>query len=177
MEVKEGQTRTVYIFNHFVIKVAQIHFKAAYKNVAGWWKAGKKRQALKLIREIFWGDYYSTNFHPKTNLLAGIRANLLEFGFYLRHRHVFCKPTYVTLFGLVNIQKKGQVCEIPYEQFKPRMHELTNDEIPTQDHTFDSPGNFACNDNHLQIIDYADPAIQPLILKYGKKLYQEFLKK
>ncbi|MFC1599008.1 hypothetical protein ACFL2U_03320 [Patescibacteria group bacterium] len=176
MEVKDGQTRKVFVFNWFVVKVARINWGAAYRNVAGWWKRGKRKKALQLFLEIFQADNYSTDFHPKTNLLAGIRANLLEFGFYLRHQHIFCKPTYFTFFGLFNIQKKGQMCKMPYEKFKPRMHQLTNQEIPDNDHTFDSPSNFSCDDNHLQVIDYADPIIQPLILKYGQKLYNDFLK-
>ena len=174
MEVVEGKTRKVYVFDKIVVKIAMIYWKAAISNFRFWWKLDK-RKFIMIVKEFVWGDYYNYNFHPKTNLFAGIRANLLEFIFYLRYRNVFCQPTYFTFFGLINIQKKGLACEISVEEFKPRMHQLTNNEIPFKDHTFDSPSNFTVNNGHLQCIDYADPIIQPIILKYGKKLYNEFI--
>lgn len=175
MKIIKGKTRKVYVFDKIVIKVARIYWKSAYRNIIGWWKRDKNK-AIKLILEVFWGDYYNTDFHPKANLFAGIHANIVEFIFFLRYRNIFCRPTYFTFFGLINIQKKGKICQIPFEQFKPRMHQLTNNDIPTQDHTFDSPGNFIIENNHLQCIDYADQAIHKIILKYGKILYCEFLK-
>jgi hypothetical protein len=176
METNIGMTRKVIIFDKFVIKIARINFLSAYKNLRGWWQHDKKR-ALRLFGEIFWGNYYNTCLHPQMNLLTGIHANLVEFIFYLRHRHVFCMPTYISFFGLINIQKKGQVCEIEFEQFKERMNQMTNNEIPIQDHTFDSPGNFTQDDQYLQCIDYGDSTIHFLILKYGEKLYHEFMRK
>ena len=171
--IKKGQTRKVYVFKLFVIKVALIHWRSAYKNIIGWWKRDK-RKALKIIGELFWGDYYNADFHPKANLFAGIHANLSEFIFYLRYRPAFCKPTYFTFLGLINIQKKGYVCEMPFEKFKARMHLITNNEIPFQDHTFDSPNNFTCDNNHLQCIDYADSRIHKIIQNYGNKLFIDF---
>ncbi len=210
MKRKLGDTRCVFIFEHFVIKVPRIYWLKAFKcfnktgkeqycslrslGLVGFWK--RYRQAVKdrKIREAKWlierserlqlpvilaraYEKYDTFW---SYLLGGIMANWHEFTFYLRTQHEILAPTYFSLFGLINIQKRGQ--EIDFWDDEQLMlylfeHSLHEDQPWCDGHTLLNKKNF-CLDNQdkFQLFDYGSRHVRIFISLNGKNLVDNFVK-
>ena len=111
-------------------------------------------------------------------ILRKIWKNWQEFMFYLKHRHPFCVPTYFSLFGLFNIQRRTPNLPKHLEiVFWDGIISVTNDqfrELGFSGHTLTQQMNFGIYKGQCVIRDYTKLRDQRFILEFGEKL-QKYL--
>lgn len=171
MEIVRGSYRIIFVFRTFVIKFPRIFPCKAIKSI--WTNALKGRVFLsKCLRR----DIYGYLLGPRTFLFRGLLENSREFYFFCKYQSQFLLPTYFSLFGLLNIQKKGKK-EVETDLRKilwSQMVQITEGEVWKDEHHFSNPKNF-CNENgKLKIMDYGSPYAQGVLEKYADKIYEEF---
>jgi len=103
-------------------------------------------------------------------LFGGILANWIERRTFATTRNVFLPPTYITIFGLVNIQRFAQPCTLTDNVLWVALNEICdNDRCLWDDsHHFVNRKNFGWDgDGRLVMCDYGSRMVLPTILKYG----------
>lgn len=206
MEKSFGNTRQVIILGYVVVKFAKINFKKfwqALKLEKEVFSEGKKGfEALKniwTIKKMFYKEYqkdvekrseiiglqlpksrcYEREESPLFPLLAGIMANWQEFLFTIFHYNNFIQPTYLSLFGLINIEKKGDKIDFwnSDDLFEYISKNSLSEKQPHCDsHVFANIENFSMDGNHLKIHDYCSRNVQEFLNLNGERLYSRFIK-
>ena len=155
MKIRKGGYRIAILFPtaKLTIKIPRIYFKEAFKQRT--WKAR--------AHYLFWG----------------ILLNWWEFVFYLKTRHSFLQPTFLSLFGLLNIQRYGD--KIPQEMWQELFQSLwtaTKKEIKQDLHHFGESENFCLDRKRgiIRMLDYGHPTTQAIIQKWGHRLKKEVTK-
>ncbi len=111
-------------------------------------------------------------------LTLGIKANKQEYRFYKKTKNVFVTPTYFSIFGLLNVQKRCQ--KITFWEDKDVWNYINdnsqNKHQPWCDnHTLSEIENFCINENNkLQIVDYGNKALEPFLILNGENLFKNF---
>lgn len=110
-------------------------------------------------------------------LMGGIMANYQEWKFYRKTKNVFVMPTYFSLFGLLNVQKRGQkitfwdgvgVWYYIHENSQNHHQPFCNG------HTLSEIDNFCLDSGHLRMVDYGSRDVEPFLKLNGEKLYNNF---
>jgi len=121
----------------------------------------------------------------------GIRGNWSEFRFYHKTRNPLLQPTYVSFFGLLNVQLLGHDVGIDTLTLKRLILRVVGTDVSgfthppakflrglskfldrTERHATD---NWSLSpEGKLTILDYADRRTQQLVLFHGKILAEEF---
>ncbi|KKT13337.1 MAG: hypothetical protein UV95_C0002G0021 [Candidatus Falkowbacteria bacterium GW2011_GWF2_43_32] len=110
-------------------------------------------------------------------LLSGIMANLQERQFYKKTKNVFVMPTYFSLFGFLNIQKRGEQIDFwdSIDVWYYIHDNSQNHHQPFCDgHTLSETDNFCLDNGHLKMVDYGSRSLEPFLEKNGEKLYSNF---
>lgn len=110
----------------------------------------------------------------KRLLFKGIVDNWREWRFYQRTRHPFCQPTYLSLFGLLNIQRFAHPCTLQDIDLWCQLHELTKGAVFKDLHHFTNPNNFCLNSGGLRILDYGGLKTQEVVQEFGNEILQHF---
>lgn len=208
MEIKKGTTRTVLILNQVVIKFPVIEvirsFKEFYYRRKYFFKSVKKngfkrhylkklvrrRRSLKdeekfIVRrskeislQVLHHKKYEI-FSLRYLLFGGIMANWNEYLFYRETKNLFVMPTYFSLFGLINIQKRGQ--EITFWEYKDVWmyicHNSVNENQPfCNSHSFAEKENFCLDGDKLKMLDYGNRHVHNFLRLNGDKLFNNFIK-
>ena len=110
-------------------------------------------------------------------LMGGVMANYQEWKFYRETKNVFVMPTYFSLFGLLNIQKRGEKitfwdgagvwCYI-HENIQNH-HQLFCD-----GHTLSEIDNFCLDNGRLKMVDYGSRSVEPFLKLNGENLFNNF---
>lgn len=174
MKIKHGESRIVFIFRGFVVKLPKIRVIVALKII-------KKRNIIlrpKLRKIYFWGKYDGSIVNVPRCLFKGIMDNWIEYSFYRKSRSIVLMPTVFSLFGLFNVQKRGE--DIVFKESRQRISfwekisQLTNKEARVDLHMFSSPRNYCKENGRLMLMDYGSRDAREVIEKYGEKIYNEF---
>ncbi len=107
-------------------------------------------------------------------LFSGVVANWSEYRFYRRTRHVFLQPRYFSLFGLFNIQKFGNVCQMEDVDVWTQLVTLTNKAVWADSHCFAEAHNFCLENRQFKMLDYASQGAQKVVLSHGDKIVKFF---
>lgn len=166
MQVSQGRTRTVLIFENFVVKLPRIYLWRAIKVL---WYAVTNGVLLKYLQYDI--DTYCS---PRRHIFKGIWENWQEFCLYRRSRLSILVPTWFSLFGIVNIQKKVEMTTINELTLWCQLCEMTNNEVWADNHTFANPNNFSDVAGKLMIVDYGNQRIHPVLEKFGDKIFKDF---
>lgn len=168
MKIVRGKRRIVIIFKEVVIKIAIIKIVCA-TNIAIEW-----------IRERrFWRNMCECNYEKSwtvhNSLFRGLFENWHEYRLYKDTRSLFLVPTYFSLLGIINIQKKqGELLDMKPINLWLQMVEISNEEVWEDEHHFVSPKNFCKTKGSLQMFDYGSRGCCRVIKKYGEKMRQGF---
>lgn len=103
-------------------------------------------------------------------LLGGWVANFREAWFWVRHRHAFCVPTYVSLLGLVNIQPVATMLEwSDREVVWGKAGEVLGRRIMDDVHHFHyaHSGNWVRYGGTVRLSDYGSTVTQAIIAESG----------
>ena len=167
MYIKKGTKRIVLVFDNFdfVVKVAKIRLLEAIRCAIDLSSCG-----------LFWRSAFSCtveNYGIAQFLFAGIVENWNERKFCKETRLKCLVPTYLSIFGLVNIQKKGDVlCDISDKSLWSKMCEIMSEKIWEYPHLFNNPSNFCkTQEGHIQIVDYGSARCHGVIRKYCDEIY------
>jgi hypothetical protein len=170
MKIEKGRNRIVLVFDNFVVKLPRIRLLKAIQRI---YRATKGGYLLKCLG---WNSTISMS--PRHFLLRGIMDNCGEFIFYLATKSNSVMPTYFSLFGLLNIQKSGNILilhsEKEYVNFFGQLYDITNGEVFKDAHTFSNPKNFCREDEKLKMVDYGNAKVRNILLKYGNKIFKQF---
>lgn len=170
MKIKKGTYRIVLIFEKFVIKFPIISPISAVSSTIFFLK---RKSFLRSLKFYFYGYVVG----PQHYLFRGIAENWSEFCFYRKYKFKFLVPTYFSLFGFFSVQKFVNQLNLSIEienDFEEQVCRITNKEVYIDPHHFLNPKNFSKENGKLQIIDYAGPHTQEVLVKYADKLYEEF---
>ncbi len=208
MKIKRGTSRTVFVFNHVVVKLPVIDligfFKASYYEVKNFFKSIKKNglkryYQKRLIRkrrflrvdeksvverskiislQMLHHKKYEI-FGLRRSLFGGIMANWNEYLFYRETKNSFVMPTYFSLFGLINIQKRGQ--EITFWSYTDVWmyicHNSANKNQPfCNSHSFAEKENFCLDGDKLKMLDYGSRHVHNFLRLNGNNLFNNFVK-
>lgn len=167
MKIVWGTKRVVIVLEKFAIKIARIRIVPAFKCAVSWLQYGR-----------FWKSMFKYNYEVYGTvhiyLLKGLIENWHEYKIYRETRSSFLVPTYFSLLGLVNIQKRGESFEMEGVNMWLQMLLLSNKEIWDNPHHFAEPANFSKTNGHLQMLDYGSPRCHRVIRKYGEKMHTDF---
>lgn len=167
MQIKKGKDRIVFIFPTIWV-VIKFPYRFAW-GIRSFLYALRKKRLKKEWQLSLHLPYGSKRF-----LLKGIMDNWREFRFYRKTRHPFLQPTYLSVFGLLNIQRLGQPCGVEPTDLWCQLDELTQGAVFKDSHHFDNPDNFCFQDGSLRIIDYGGPHVQEVISEFGMKIMEDF---
>lgn len=166
MKISRGTSRTVLIFENFVIKLPRIYFWRTMKNVYRSIRRGY------FIKSLGWSIYSSMS--PKRLLFKGFLDNWREFTYCRELRSPFLQPTYFSLLGLFNIQKVGEKLTVKQVDLWCQLYEMTSGEVFADSHTFANPDNFCQENERLKMLDYGNARIYEVLKKYGDKIFKNF---
>jgi len=150
-------------FPKIVFKFPIIRVQMAFHNIC------RGRSQLLCLDEWNPAIVCSIGFY----LFKGIRDNWNEFRFYRKTRHRFLQPTHFSLFGLVNIQDRGEPLHLQVSVFWKWMCDVTLGQAHQDGHHFANPNNF-CFNNGLRILDYGSKRTQACILRFGTIVLHSF---
>lgn len=105
----------------------------------------------------------------------GILDNWREFLFFRRTHHPFLRPTYFSLFGLLNLQRAGKSVQLSQPEFWAQIHALLRSNAAWEDiHHFSNPDNFCIDNGQLQILDYGSLLTQKAVRENGLAILEGF---
>ncbi len=109
-------------------------------------------------------------------MFGGFMANWNEFIFFVKTRNKFLLPTYFSFFGLINIQKKGNVLNWKDGDFFVFLQNNSKikDQIFVDAHSFDNPQNFYLDNGKLKMIDYGSRHCRSFILENWEQIQNNF---
>lgn len=201
MEKQRGTTRKVFIFKRLVVKVAIVEWGMILQIIKKNFTLLKKHRLYyfsfkkelrenftKLmnlrVRERFGVEVVSLKrFEVDSNtllfcFLLGILPNIQERKFYKKTKNPFVMPTYFSLLGLVNFQKRGKRIDFwgDRDVFAYLCQNSQNRNQPHLDgHTLSEIENFVLDDdNHIKLVDYGNKQVAPFLEMNGEKLYSKF---
>ena len=173
MKFKKGRNRIVLVLPllGIAVKLPIVHFFTVTASLA-------KRIVhldFKIIRILMRVSPDCDGFIGYRNLLfGGTLTNWREFLFFYKTKNPFLQPTYFSLFGLINIQKLGQLCTMEQRTFQSQLRDVTNDGVGWDDHHFINPDNFCFSNGKLRILDYGSKITQETVILYGAKIQSSF---
>lgn len=190
----KGTSRSVLAFPHLgiVLKVARIRWSDAravlrtMRSRHRQYRMGMKRGehfSVFLRRELL--EYKVENAPSlKQTLLSGIVANWRERRYYRLsdcERRQLLQPTYLSIFGLLNVQKYGKPMK-PRSLMDPKFGELYNcyfavvgPALNEDGHLFAYEGNFHLAGNKVRFLDYASLATQRILSDHGPQILRRFV--
>ena len=208
MKIKKGTTRIVIILGCLVIKFPIIEIIGSFEELyyariiafESIKKNGlKKHHLIKLIRRkkslkssreniIARSKEIDLEVIPfksyeimgiRYNLFRGIMANWNEYCFYRKTKNLFVMPTYFSLFGLINIQKRGQ--EISFWNRSDIWEYICRNSIsPNQvfcnSHSFRRKENFCLDGDKIKMLDYGNRHVHKFLELNGENLFKNFVK-
>ena len=149
-----------------VLKLPIIHIRNAFHM----FKFGiKVRQLLELLT----CSVYKT-YSVKGQLFRGFAENWNEYRFYLKTKHQFIQPTYFSLFGIVNFQKMGNICNLSRTNHWTQIAIITNEQAHADSHHFGEASNFCLEGSVLKILDYGNPKTQDVVMKFGTIIQEKY---
>ena len=144
-------------------------------DVVGMYKemyASKHPEAMALYREAIWLGLKRCLYQ---SFFGGLADNWRERRYYKYcdvSLHPLLQPTYLSLIGLVNLQRLGTPSND--ETVCRRACRVIWPDAPHDGHHWDMPANFDVSDGCLKILDYGSVATQKIINKHGLALLAEF---
>lgn len=124
-------------------------------------------------RKLYWENLWLGLKRVSHQTFGGIAENWHEWTYYL-----FCgpgprrllKPTYFSLLGLVNIQKRG----IPARDAKvcTPARKAIGPEVVLDGHHWDLPYNFDVSSGRLEMLDYGSPQTRKILAKHWTALLE-----
>jgi len=172
VQIRKGKDRIVFVFPllRIAVKFPIIHFFIAVKPFFRCDTKGKKWEYLK--KYLTWPLEAYGGFRGL--LFRGISANWNEFWFYWKTRNSFLQPTYFSLFGLLNIQRCDEPCQLQEVDLWCQLYELTSGKVFGDSHHFANPRNFCFCDRKLRMLDYGSGRSHGVITQYGIKIVELF---
>jgi len=117
--------------------------------------------------------------NPRYYLFAGLLANYYEWAIWKLTKHSFLIPTYFSLFGIVNVQKYAPVLTTCKKGLYGILGDILQDErlaVDCDRHTLFVQDNYCVSKHKLKLCDYGNENLFEFIIKYGKKIQNEFPK-
>lgn len=175
MQIKKGRDRVVLLLPKIgiVLKFPIVHLLTA----------------ARLLRRYLGEDrhHWRHNVHlefqiPIDHMMSGIKGALFrgvvaswrEFRLHQTTRHAFLQPTYISLLGLVNVQKYGEPYGGDYRALWTQMLNITEAAVWADNHHFSNPDNFCVYKGKLRMLDYGNPKGYPVVLQYGDRILEAF---
>jgi hypothetical protein len=149
MKIGIGSTRAVLIFSDFVIKIPRVRVLRLFTRIIETNRNGslKRKSQLYSKKNIF--------IAVVRYLIEGIKANRREYFYFQKNKEKEgLLPTTLLIFGLIEIQKKGNVLEESSFLWK-RIFILLRRENLHKISSFKAC-NFCIFEKKLKILDYAD---------------------
>ncbi|MDD5457351.1 MAG: hypothetical protein PHV30_10015 [Candidatus Margulisbacteria bacterium] len=182
IEKNQGQTRYVFCFEKIVVKFPVMNFKLAFQSLILRYLILKEMFLNKLTtRGRYSDDLYEDTLRGCFTgiLMKGIRANLKEYTTWFNSPNPRLMPTYISLFGLVNIQKRGIVVRTPQNDLIFRLLRIATQDPPDlfgDMHALGLDENWVVDsDGQVKLADYGSETAGKIIKKYGKAI-DRFLK-
>lgn len=172
--VRKGSCRIVIDFIQlgFVVKLPIVHFVMLAQSL----RAFARRKAL--IRFSRWVAFPLDNngfWGLKRLLFKGIADNWREFYFSIRERHPLVQPTYFSLLGLINVQRRGDPLSTEYREFRRQLEQLAGTEqFYSDSHHLASMDNFVQVDGRIRMVDYGSGKTRKVILERGICIWNNF---
>lgn len=169
--VKFGIYRMVVILPYIVLKFPVVRLKRSFKYF------------FIILRQCFdrqekipmWKNLsFTWRGGLRDDLLRGLQENWSEFVFYQKSKHKFLVPTYFSLFGLMNIARRGSDYGKDEIDLWWQLCELTDRYVHNDMHHFSNRENFSPEGGRLCIRDYGNEDTQDVVLKYGDRIFWNF---
>ncbi|EKD24215.1 MAG: hypothetical protein ACD_81C00080G0002 [uncultured bacterium] len=170
--IVKGTSRAVLISERlpFVIKLPLIRLSVLPRTFASLRDAAEWRAAWYCIKRPF-----GSKLSMRWRLFSGIWANWMEFWCYVTTQNSFLQPTYFSLLGFINIQKKGTPVGMEYLHFSVQMENLIGSMVFYEDyHHFSKGTNFCIDGGKLKILDYGSSCTGGIVLKSGASIQKNF---
>lgn len=174
MKYLKGSRRIVLIFPKlgFVIKLPRIFIWVFMKRMFKFFPYYPKNKWQWMKKWFKYDVDVLTGF--RDIMYKGIHDNWYERQLYKKTKNVLLQPTYFSFFGILNIQKYGEIHKMYFAYLLQEFMNLTEDEAWKDNHHFANWRNFCFENGKLKIIDYGSKRTQKIILKYGEKIAREF---
>lgn len=161
MKFGKGMSRYVVCVGPWAIKFARVR-------ILHW--------IVRILRKVLVADlafYREQVTRPEKSvariqhLFSGVVANLEEYRFNRRHPELPLAKTLLTLFGLVNIQRRGvpvteaELVDCPFREIAHLEDDLSKTE------------HYGRVDDQIVLLDYGEVRVNSVILNYVRNRYEE----
>ena len=122
-------------------------------------------------RQLYWENVWLGLKRALWQTFGGVADNWRERRYYKRCAPVqraLLKPTYFSLFGFVNVQKRG-IPSRDADVCRP-MRKVIGRGVALDGHHWDSPHNFDVSSGCLQVLDYGSLVTQRILDKHAAAL-------
>lgn len=151
-----------FVFVHLVIRAIRMG-----------WRSKDMKRWLKWV--VWLGTDTDVFVNIRYTLLNGIYQNWQEYRLWRRTRSSFLEPTFVSLFGLINVQKYGeQFTEISEGALWSQLLELSDGAVWSNGHHFANSKNFSFRDGTIRMLDYGGRGIEEVVVQYGENIARHF---
>jgi hypothetical protein len=171
VNIKKGSDRVVITFPALgiAVKIARIRiFRAVYL----------------FLKEVFkrrWSTLKMRFTHPMKTpwslwgmLFRGLASNWMEFYLYQKTKHPILQPTFLSLAGLVNVEKYNDPCTKETNPYL-ELRRIAGIRAMLKDmHHLSNPSNFCIVNGKLRFLDYGSKETRAFIIQYGSKVFEQF---
>ena len=166
MKFSKGRTRFVFAFPllGFVIKFPRMNLGSFFRLIRDIYRYGWENEKLTWLLDI------DNEFSVKRLVLGGIRANWFEWIVWRKTHYKLLCPTWLSFFGLINVQKYGEPLQHGKVNMCKTISEITNGDSVRVGHGFESACNYCERNGHVQMIDYGCRRLWPVIEKYHQEI-------
>jgi hypothetical protein len=133
------------------------------------------------VRKLFWETVRSSANRAVIQFFEGFSSNWRERTYY-KHADasgkLLLQPTYLTFFGVFNVQKYGEPAdEADSDEMYRQFHSIAGKALIRDGHHWSFADNFHVHTDGLKILDYGNVATQQIIDEFGAALYARFQRK
>lgn len=171
MQVKKGTSRAVVLFPsvRLAIKFPLVHLRIVFRLL---YLESREEDWQKIKRN--WAYPVGVRGGTKSLLFQGLVANWLEFRFWRQTRNPFLQPTYFSFFGLFNVQRADDPCNLGVNDLWYQIYDFIGNDIADDGHHFANASNFGFRDKRLKMVDYGSRETQKIVARHGASIAERF---
>ena len=182
--ISKGESRIVLAIPAFgiVIKCARVHFwpfKDLYSNVVGMGKEMLPNPDPE-VRAMYWEFVRGSIRRCLRQFFKGVAENWNERS-YFKHTNalarLFLQPTYLSVFGIANIQRYGEpISEDRNIEVCMAFYKVAGQALVHDSHHWTHARNFHLAADGPKALDYGNRSTQKIISNFGFVIYRDFEK-
>lgn len=168
MQVHVGSSRYALVNGTYAFKVPRFDFITQLKLLKTQYELSGVSGILNWLRRS-----EDSMWSLKRLLVRGFSQNLRE-GILSRKLRDIVVPTYLTVFGLFNVQAKSEPINLEIDDVIRTLEEHVGDDVWKDEHTFCNPENYGVHNGKVKLRDYGGKKANGVLIEHREDLKNAF---